>query len=358
MKISELLNKKNNNLDLIRIILACLVIVGHSPVLNGLTGKWADPISYFFPFTYSGSLAVKAFFFISGLVVTNSYLSKRNAIYFVISRVFRILPALLFVLLATVFLFGPILTTLSIPDYISGLDNLSYIYGNLIFKTQYYLPGLFANNPYPNAVNGSLWSLKYEMGCYIFLLVTFLLMGRINKYYLNIPIAFVVADALLETPILFSFLGTNPEISLLPMSFAIGCLFAVNADILMINLYVLLTTILFLLIFKDGPYAEIALVVTFCVLITYISSRKSVIKLRPSYDISYGIYLWGFLIQQTIVYVTGTIYVGLHCLLALLISVVLAFISYIYIEKPSIAFGKKVFHMLKTKMPLSLQNGI
>ncbi len=357
MKISELLFKQNNNFDLIRIILACLVIIGHSPVLNGLSGHWADPIGYFFPFTYSGSLSVKAFFFISGLVVTNSYLSKQNGVYFVISRIFRIIPALLFLLLITVFIFGPSLTTLSTIDYFSGLNSFSYIYNNLIFNTEYYLPGLFASNPYPHAVNGSLWSLKYEMGCYIFLLATFLLLGRFNKYYLNIPIAFVIGDALLETPILFAFLGINPDISLLPMSFAFGCLLAVNADKLVINLYVLLIAGIFLFLCKGGPYAQIVLMITFCLVITYISSRKSVVKLRPRYDISYGIYLWGFLIQQTIVHYTGTIYVGLHCLIALLISTALALVTNIFIEKPFIALGKKIFKSLQTKMPL-LQSGI
>lgn len=177
-KISNILLKENNNFDLIRILLAILVIIGHSIALNGKSDYWIDPIAVFFKYTYSGAFAVKLFFFISGLVVTNSYLHKKNAFYFINSRVFRILPLLFFVLVITVFIFGPILTVLPIDDYILNNDNFSYIWKNLLFQTQYYLPGIFNENIHPNAVNGSLWSLKYEMGCYIFTLLTFLVLGK------------------------------------------------------------------------------------------------------------------------------------------------------------------------------------
>jgi len=61
MKVSYLLNKDNNNLNLIRLILASMVIVGHSPILNGSFSYWVDPISYYFPFAASGPWAVNIF---------------------------------------------------------------------------------------------------------------------------------------------------------------------------------------------------------------------------------------------------------------------------------------------------------
>ena len=64
MTITSFLNKENNNLDLIRIILASTVILGHTIAINGDTNYWLDPIGYFFPITYSGALAVKLFFFL------------------------------------------------------------------------------------------------------------------------------------------------------------------------------------------------------------------------------------------------------------------------------------------------------
>ncbi len=354
MNIAFILNKNNNNLDLIRIFLACLVIVGHSPILNGGSDFWIDPIGEFFSFTYSGALAVKIFFFVSGLLVTSSWLNNRSTLYFVVSRFFRLMPALLFVLLITVFVFGPIVTTLPWKEYFSNLDNFRYIWKNLIFSTDYSLPGLFAENPYKNAVNGSLWSLNTEVACYIVLLGTCLLLGNKNKYYLNIPIAIIIIDSFLPSRIFLNFLGDNPELNLLPASFALGALYAVNADKLVMNFKIVLGFFLLYYAFSNAAFAQLIFVFASCNLALYLASTKFVIKLKPKKDISYGIYLWGFLVQQTIVHYTGNIYVGLHCLLAIVMSILLALLTNILVEKPFINLGKSTINSIRKRFPVSV----
>jgi peptidoglycan/LPS O-acetylase OafA/YrhL len=79
----------------------------------------------------------------------------------------------MFVLVITVFLFGIVLTKLEMQEYFSQLNYLSYIRHNIVFYSDYLLPGVFENNLHPNIVNGSLWSLRYEIGCYIVLLILF-----------------------------------------------------------------------------------------------------------------------------------------------------------------------------------------
>jgi peptidoglycan/LPS O-acetylase OafA/YrhL len=147
--LNYILIKENNNLDLIRILLSIFVIVGHSYALNGSGGYWIDPIRHFFPYTNSGPVAVKCFLFISGLVVTNSILSNRNILYFIVSRFFRIVPSLFFLLIITVFIFGPILS--SDPIYWHHLGWVRYIFYNLVFFTYHFLPGVFESNLYLSA---------------------------------------------------------------------------------------------------------------------------------------------------------------------------------------------------------------
>ncbi|OXB07600.1 acyltransferase family protein [Flavobacterium pectinovorum] len=342
MKISQFLNKDNNNLDLVRIILACLVIVGHSDAINGSGSYWIDPIQHFFKFTYSGAFAVKLFFFISGLVVTNSYLSKKSATYFIISRIFRIMPALLFVLLLTVFIFGLLLTNLDIYDYLARLDYLRYIRHNLIFYSYYLLPGVFTENLYPNIVNGSFWSLRYEVGCYIILLILFVLLGKKSKYYILIPILLIFIDTFLPARFILGFIDNNPEKYLLPISFAYGAFFAIMSDKIEINIYVVIFSLLAYIVFKNTVYIDLVFLFASCNILVYLSSRFFILKLKPKYDISYGIYLWGFLIQQTIFHFFGHIYIGFHCLLAIIFSVILALITFIFIEKPFIKIGKSI----------------
>ena len=350
MKISYLLIKKNNNLDIIRILLALLVIFGHSAILNGESKFWIDPITYFFEYTYSGALAVKMFFFISGMVVTNSYLHKMDAVYFINSRIFRIMPLLFVVLIITVFVFGVILTNLQIKDYFSSLDGFSYIWRNLLFKTRFDLPGVFNDNIFPNTVNGSLWSLKYEVGCYIIVLFSFLILGKKNKNYLNIPILLVILDSFLPEGMFYHYLGNNSEINLTPVSFALGSFFAVNSNKINMNLITVFFTIIVYYIFKDTQKNHIFLIISAATIITYMSSNKSILKMKPKYDISYGVYLWGFIIQQTLFHYLGYIYTGLHCFIAMLFAVILGFLSYVLIEKPFMAFGKKLFGIYKRKV--------
>jgi peptidoglycan/LPS O-acetylase OafA/YrhL len=352
MKISQFLNKDNNNLDLVRIILACMVIVGHSKVLNGLGNYWIDPIEYFFEFTYSGALAVKLFLFISGLVVTNSYLHKKNASYFIISRFFRIVPALLFVLIITVFVFGLMVTKLGVYDYFSQLNYLAYIRHNIVFYSDYSLPGVFNDNLYPNIVNGSLWSLRYEIGCYFVLLILFLLLRNRSKYYFIIPIVLILINSLMPSRFILSFIDNNPEKYLLPMSFAYGAFFAVLSDKIKINAYVVVFSIVTFVAFKDTVYVDILFILASCNVVVYLSSMKYFLKLKPKYDISYGIYLWGFLIQQTIFHYFGQIFIGFHCVIAILVSVLLALITFVYIEKPFIKIGKFVIDYTARGKPI------
>lgn len=349
MKISNLLDRENNNLDLIRIVLACFVIIGHSPTLNGPSDFWVDPIGHFFQFTYSGALAVKLFFFISGLVVTNSIIKQRDPIQFVISRFFRVFPALLFVLLITVFIVGPIVTDMELKEYFSSLDQFHYIQNNIMLKTEYTLPGLFNGNLYKGAVNGSLWSLTFEAGCYIALLGFFLLLKDAEKKYWNCVIAIIVIDTFLPHRIIFGWLGDNPEINLLPISFALGAFFAINADKIEINLSMVFGMMLIFYLFDKTDFAQTILVITSCIILLYVASNTLVLKLKPAYDVSYGVYLWGFLIQQTIYHFLGHVYVGLHAFLAIACSLILALVTNILVERPFIALGKYTGKVLKDR---------
>ena len=78
MRLAEILPRGANNLDLFRIIAAAMVIFGHAYALVPVSGQ-SDPLAQWLGFDSSGSLAVKVFFLLSGLVVTNSLLDKLRA---------------------------------------------------------------------------------------------------------------------------------------------------------------------------------------------------------------------------------------------------------------------------------------
>lgn len=349
MKITSFLEKNNNNLDLIRAILAGLVIFGHTPILNGSSFLWVDPIEKLFSYTYSGALAVKMFFFISGMVVTNSLLKNRSIIKFFVSRFFRIIPGLLFLLLLTSFVVGPLVTRKSLSSYFYDVETYRYVWQNLLFHTNYSLPGVFKANIYPEAVNGSLWSLYYEIGCYLFLISVVMITAG-HKGLLNTVIALIVVDTIFPEKIFLHWLGDNPDIVLLPFCFSFGAFIAVNADKLEINHHTELGFFLLLFVFRNTPVEHLILIIASGILILLISSNEQFKKLKPKYDISYGIYLWGFLVQQLTYNYLGHIYAGFHFFISLIVSIILGYVSFCFIELPFMKIGASFYSNLSNRL--------
>ncbi|NJO13828.1 MAG: acyltransferase family protein [Rhizobiales bacterium] len=99
-------------------------------------------------------------------MIARSFDRASSNIRFVAARVLRLFPALL-VVLALTMLAGVSVTTLEPARYFSDPATLTYVPRNLsLALLQYPLPGVFADNPIGPAINGSLWTLFYEVVCY------------------------------------------------------------------------------------------------------------------------------------------------------------------------------------------------
>lgn len=149
-----------NNFEFLRIFAALAVLISHHFPLSNL-GEPSIPgvISL-------GGVAVMIFFSISGFLVTQSWLSDRNAFRFLLRRFLRIWPALTMVVFLSVFVLGPILSSLSISEYFLHKATWDYL-KNILMKIHFLLPGVFTDKPGGAAVNGSLWTIPFEVRCYI-----------------------------------------------------------------------------------------------------------------------------------------------------------------------------------------------
>ncbi|OBS31914.1 hypothetical protein A9O67_11385 [Tepidimonas fonticaldi] len=87
------------------------------------------------------------------------------------NRALRIYPALVVLCTLCVCALGPALTRLPLADYWSHAMTRGYWITASAWKVAYPLPGVFEHNPLPHAVNGSLWSLPYEVRCYLVLML-------------------------------------------------------------------------------------------------------------------------------------------------------------------------------------------
>lgn len=124
----------------------------------------------------TGGLGIVIFFSIGRYLVAGAWLRRPQFGSYIANRAIRIFPALALVVLVTVFLMGPLVTTLSVTDYFTHPKTWEYLQ-NLVLRPRYSLPGVFTENPYAHSVNGSLWTLLPTFFAYL-LIPLLLLRGR------------------------------------------------------------------------------------------------------------------------------------------------------------------------------------
>ncbi|HEX3639224.1 MAG TPA: acyltransferase family protein, partial [Paraburkholderia sp.] len=171
--LSHALSRNGNNFDLVRLLAAVAVVYGHSYLLQAPDGT-TDWVQNALGFDGFGALGVYAFFLMSGMLVTASFDRQRSVPRFVALRIARLWPAVAGGSLVTVFILGPLFTTLPLRDYFASgatwgnLDNFSTI----VLKTGWALPGVFEHNRFAVDVCGPLWTLPLEVRCYLIVMVT------------------------------------------------------------------------------------------------------------------------------------------------------------------------------------------
>lgn len=150
-----------NNFDVLRLLLALSVMLVHVHILSG-----AEELG-FVDRLFNSRDAVFGFFVISGYLISMSYGRSRSVLDFVIKRGRRVLPGYVVVVLFCA-LVGTFWSSMSTAEYFRSKDLFRYLAANLTFLNflQPSLPGLFTENPYGAAVNGSLWSIRSELACY------------------------------------------------------------------------------------------------------------------------------------------------------------------------------------------------
>ena len=156
-----MLQKRENNFDLLRLLLAVLVLRCHAGLV-GFQQKWTDD-QYFL----GGLWAVQCFFVISGYLIFRSWESKPILRVFAEKRARRILPAYVMVVVVTTLAFAG-LSSLGVAEYFRNTATYKYMLANLSFLgfLQNSLPGVFENNA-QSYVNGPLWTIKIEVMFYI-----------------------------------------------------------------------------------------------------------------------------------------------------------------------------------------------
>lgn len=347
---------KTSGFDYLRIVLAVAVLCWHSyGILNGrqfvdaaLSDPWMGRIIY---------VILPMFFALSGFLVAASLYRTPSIRTFLVFRVLRIFPALTVEICISALIFGPLLTTLPLAEYFSGRD-FSLYFMNILGLVRFELPGLFENLPYARVVNGSLWTVPYELECYFYLTIC-MLIGVFRRRF------FVVAVFVVLTIIVVQLGFTSAKGILVMLKEQLAGTSNVNANLqqatdskLQLPRILVLSFFAGVLIYTwrnsipfNAALAAVAGVLGFYLLqpelyfysplpLAYLTvwlglQTPAKLPYLFSGDYSYGVYLYAFPIQQAVLQ-TGLVresYIA-HVVVSLLLTFGLAVMSWHFIEKP------------------------
>ena len=351
--LSSYIENRNNNFNLIRLIAGILVLMSHCYPLYFGSGA-SEPLKKLVGISL-GWVAVDLFFISSGFLIAGSLFNRKTLSDFVKSRVLRIYPGLAISLLLTVFLLGPYFTKLPLLSYFTSPETYKFLLLNvtLFFGEEANLPGVFTALPLAHTVNGSLWTLPFEVRAYTLLVITGLLLTFLEKkwsifgskwFYLLIA-AFGMSLHLFNyfnkiLPI--SYFGA--EYARLITMFFVGVAYYKYKDLIVLSnsaFYWLVILLIISSVNYDWFFVVYSLSLSYLLFYLAYVPKGFIRKFNTYGDYSYGIYIYAFPIQQAILALSTNISLFTFFLTSLVITFVFAFFSWQFVEKPALQLKNK-----------------
>jgi peptidoglycan/LPS O-acetylase OafA/YrhL len=328
-------NGYTTGFDYLRVVLAVAVLCIHSFAVS--YGRAGEIFLFEPPLRGLITFILPAFFALSGFLVSASLLRQRNVARFLGLRALRLVPALAVEVTLCGLLLGPLFTTLPLASYFSDPQFFTYFL-NIVGHIQYLLPGLFRDNPYNQAVNVSLWTIPYELECYIALTVLAVI-GLVYRRMLLIAGVILAHVAVIGRDLLrgaaeLPMDGSLPGRILLLGFLAGVVLFVCREHITVTPLRTIAAAVVSFALLNLPYAAYFAAFPIAYVTIAIGLTRPPRHAFLASGDYSYGIYLYAFPVQQTVAHLLPQHrewYINIA--LALPVTILLAMFSWHAVEK-------------------------
>jgi peptidoglycan/LPS O-acetylase OafA/YrhL len=322
-----------NNFGFLRLLFATLVIVSHSAeLIDGNRSR--EPLTNLFGVLTFGELAVDGFFLISGYLVVQSFERSDSTLNYLMKRIRRIYPGFLVAYFVCVFVIAPWvgndLATMSFGDLASVIRKALFlreppkVYG-------------FAGLPYP-PLNGAMWTIHEEFRCYL-LVILFGLIGIYrNKWILALMTTALLALMEMKFDPGFSeVIGDPYSIVRFLGIFCVGSLFYQLQNSIPYNtaiaaaVTVALAFCLYNSIIAESAFAVLGGYLLFWFALYLKSTVLQTINGKD--DISYGVYLYAWPVQNAIIFFFGIKSPGTLTLLTLPLVYIIGYASWRFIER-------------------------
>jgi peptidoglycan/LPS O-acetylase OafA/YrhL len=330
---SQAFHSRRNSLNALRLFLAVLVIVSHSSPINGFGG---DPG---FGDLSPGSFGVYGFFAISGYLIIGSRLNAHSFVDYFWRRALRIYPAFLICLVVVAFVFAPVSLFWS-GGPLDAASAGNYVLNNVgLFIKQWGIKGTLDSVPFIGSWNGSLWTLFYEFVCYLAIgIAASIIPRRFLKPALGAAVILAMGFMVLN-----SITRTGAEFPILLEVIHLGGFFAAGAALYLwretLPSHWALAALSFVAIFVTAHFglSRALATIPMAYLMMYLGARLPLHRIGAKNDISYGMYIYAFPVQQLIVTALPGQQLSQpgYILLAIVATVPLAMASWFAIEKPA-----------------------
>jgi peptidoglycan/LPS O-acetylase OafA/YrhL len=324
--------------DYLRLVLAAGVILTHSVVID--FDPWAlSEVSRLMPMVrLPFGYIVPMFFALSGFLVAGSLQRSRSLPGFLGLRGLRIAPALAMEVTLSALILGPIFTTLSLRDYFADRQFWTYFL-NMVGDIHYVLPGVFRDHPWV-FVNSQLWTVPIELDCYA-ALAGLALIGVARRRWLLLGVLVILQTAMVVRMMMHP--GATEFTLYRPSSviacFLYGILLYSWRDRVPWSWALFAGSTAAMLLLLAAPWGECLFGLPAAYMAVFLGAANPARnKIALSGDYSYGLYLYGFPIQQAVYGLGGWAHRwDVNFLIAFPLALLFAVISWRLVEKPALS---------------------
>lgn len=322
-----------NNFGPLRLVAALCVLISHS--FGMLQKPFQQPgLWYNGKSIILSDVGLYIFFTISGYLVTQSLFNSDSLMHYMRKRILRIMPALIVANLFCIFI-GCFITGLRLQDYLFNKETWMYLVKNsTLVINQFQLPCVFTTLK-DRTVNASLWTICVEVLCYIALLLAAYTIVTRRWLYLT---GFVLFEALRVYLTVFNSVSVRgldvDALFMFGTYFYLGSLMYCFKGAIRLNWFYanILMAVALATVYTFAESITLAIFFAYCFIV--IGTSKSIFGLK-GYDLSYGIYLYSFPVQQLVIFYSGySINPWMHVAVSAILASTLALFSWVLVEKP------------------------
>ncbi|ASW91990.1 acyltransferase family protein [Mycobacterium marseillense] len=351
MKLGQVFDPRNNVLNAWRLALAAEVIIWHTLSDSGPlpSARWVLQLLL--------CVGVDGFFAISGFLITASWLNNPRLREYLTARALRILPGFYVCLLVTAFVIAPLSVAIqggSATGLISSGAPLEYVLKNsAVALVKFDIGGTPRGVPNAGMWNGSLWSLVWELLCY--LVVAGIGVVGLAKYRWVSPTILILATigASLLPPITFPEVLTHPggdvRTALMFLAcrtaimFSAGAFFYQWRDVIPARWSLVAVSVVIVVAAGALPDYRVVAAIPLAYAIIVSGSLIHNERLRLRTDLSYGTYIYAYPVQQLLA-ICGLIRWGplVFTPVVAVATLPLAAASWFLVEKPARSAGSRL----------------